>query len=108
MPRKNIYVRNEDLPLWEAIENKPEWLHAVLNDTGAKAVRFKDKVIVLNGQDPLKYYDATTEKVYDASDSYEGLIYDTVSQHVFNEESREPVESDAAMIKELKKRGQVK
>lgn len=31
MPRVNIYIRNEDVENWEAIENKPEWLHLNLN-----------------------------------------------------------------------------
>ena len=30
MPRKNIYIRNEDLDKWDAIESKPEWLHTHL------------------------------------------------------------------------------
>lgn len=30
MPRFNIYIRNEDLVLWEAILDRPEWLHQQL------------------------------------------------------------------------------
>lgn len=31
MPRVNIYIRNEDQAKWDAIDNKPEWLHEHLN-----------------------------------------------------------------------------
>lgn len=31
MPRKDIWVRKEDLEKWNAIENKPRWLHGHLN-----------------------------------------------------------------------------
>lgn len=31
MPRVNIYIRNEDEAKWQAIADKPEWLHEHLN-----------------------------------------------------------------------------
>ena len=31
MPRVNIYIRKEDEDKWNAIANKPEWLHEHLN-----------------------------------------------------------------------------
>lgn len=31
MPRVNIYIRKEDEEKWLAIENRPEWLHLVIN-----------------------------------------------------------------------------
>lgn len=31
MPRVTIWIRNEDWDQWEAIDNKPEWLHERLN-----------------------------------------------------------------------------
>lgn len=30
MPRVNIYIRKEDEISWNAIDNKPEWLHSAL------------------------------------------------------------------------------
>lgn len=31
LKQKTVYFREEDLPLWEAIKNKAEWLHNALN-----------------------------------------------------------------------------
>lgn len=31
MPRVNIYIRGEDWVKWQAIESKPDWLHAHLD-----------------------------------------------------------------------------
>lgn len=31
MPSKHIWVREEDLPAWEAIKDKPRWVHESLN-----------------------------------------------------------------------------
>jgi hypothetical protein len=31
MPKVTIWVRNEDYPKWQAIEDKPEWLHDHIN-----------------------------------------------------------------------------
>jgi hypothetical protein len=33
MPRYNIYVRQEDAAIWQAINDKPEWLHQNLQRT---------------------------------------------------------------------------
>lgn len=30
MPRVNIYIRNEDWETWKAIEDKPDFLHTIL------------------------------------------------------------------------------
>lgn len=38
MPRVNIYIRNEDLDRWNAIEDKPEWLHEKLSTVVEKIV----------------------------------------------------------------------
>lgn len=27
----HIWIRKEDLPKWQAIANKPEWLHTMIN-----------------------------------------------------------------------------
>jgi hypothetical protein len=32
MPRVNIYIRKEDVDKWDAIENRPEWIHEKLNE----------------------------------------------------------------------------
>lgn len=32
MPNKTIYVRDEDLAKWEALENKSEWVSEKLNE----------------------------------------------------------------------------
>lgn len=34
MPKVTIWIRKEDEEKWGAIENKPEWLHKVLNPVG--------------------------------------------------------------------------
>lgn len=31
MPKVTIYIRNDDYPKWQAIADKPEWLHEHLN-----------------------------------------------------------------------------
>lgn len=41
LKQKTVYFREEDLPLWGAIENKAEWLHICLND----AQRIKNTVV---------------------------------------------------------------
>jgi hypothetical protein len=38
MPRKNIYIRNEDVSTWEAISNKSEWLHNALADSSIHTI----------------------------------------------------------------------
>jgi hypothetical protein len=30
MPKVTIWIRNEDLPKWESIADRPEWLHSHL------------------------------------------------------------------------------
>lgn len=32
MPRVNIYIRNEDWPIWEGIKHKPDWIHQHLTE----------------------------------------------------------------------------
>lgn len=27
MPRRNIFVRNEDIEAWDTMKDRPEWLH---------------------------------------------------------------------------------
>jgi len=39
MPRVTIYIRNEDMEIWEAIPKKPEWLHAQLERYGQTSTR---------------------------------------------------------------------
>lgn len=36
MPNKTIYVNDEDLEAWNAIENKSRWISAALRGTPAK------------------------------------------------------------------------
>lgn len=31
MPKVTIWIRDVDYPNWQAIADKPEWLHTVLN-----------------------------------------------------------------------------
>lgn len=31
MPKRTIWIRNEDMEVWNAIQDKPEWLHKVIN-----------------------------------------------------------------------------
>lgn len=33
LKQKTVYFREEDLPKWEAVPNKAEWLHEHLNST---------------------------------------------------------------------------
>lgn len=33
MPTISIFIRKDDLPKWQALENKSEWLHSKLNST---------------------------------------------------------------------------
>lgn len=33
MPRKNVWIRDDDLPTWKAIENKSQWIHEALRGT---------------------------------------------------------------------------
>jgi hypothetical protein len=33
MPQVTVYVRNEDLDKWKAIDKKAEWLHECINST---------------------------------------------------------------------------
>jgi hypothetical protein len=32
MPRYNIWIRKQDLPKWDSIENKSEWVHEKLRE----------------------------------------------------------------------------
>lgn len=36
MPRVTQYIRNDDMPAWEAIENKSEWIHEHLHENDLK------------------------------------------------------------------------
>lgn len=41
MPRVNIHIRQEDWHIWQAIEDKPEWIHHNLNKTERTMKRHK-------------------------------------------------------------------
>lgn len=44
MPKVTIWIRVADEAKWKAIEKKPEWLHAVLNDDWImEAIKYIDK-----------------------------------------------------------------
>jgi len=45
MPRVNIWIRVEDVDKWNAIKNRPEWLHEKLNED----------VILLSNGNPEAY-----------------------------------------------------
>lgn len=51
LKQKTVYFREEDLPLWEKIPNKAEWLHQKLSE---KRLKLGDKTIVLDGKNPIK------------------------------------------------------
>ena len=108
MPQVTVYVRDEDLDKWKAIEKKSEFLHRAL--TNGLQEPFRNQVINIK-----------TGSVKDAGldlkipgeeepedDPYENLVIDTAAGRVADTELGEYIDSDPEMIKELKKRGQVR
>ncbi len=51
MPRKNIYIRNEDESIWESLSNKSEFLHIALRTNWDKERLIMNPLIVLKGSD---------------------------------------------------------
>lgn len=39
MPKVTLYIRNEDTPLWNLVQNKPAWIHAMLQRTQHEATQ---------------------------------------------------------------------
>lgn len=75
MLKKTVYFRTqEDLDKFNALPNKAEWLHEqlALKDV-SRAMRYGDKLIVVNGVDPIKTYDATTEAIFDEEPTYTNI-----------------------------------
>lgn len=45
MPHVNIWIRKEDFPIWEAIKNKPEFIHnSIVKTTPDEIVRSKARI----------------------------------------------------------------
>lgn len=32
MPRRNVFIRKEDIEAWDSMKGRPEWLHKCLSD----------------------------------------------------------------------------
>ena len=90
MPQVTVYIRKDDLKKWEAIEKKSQWLHEHL-------AGLEVKVIEPSVPEALEYLE----------DPYKDLTL-VEGQGVFDKDTGERVEADPDMIKELKKRGEVK
>ncbi len=64
MPRVNIWIRKEDEKQWNAIEDKPAWIHSVLNGN-VLAIESISKILNESGaivavdtlRDLVKYFD---------------------------------------------------
>jgi len=47
MPNKTVYIRNDDLDKWDAIKDKPEWLHNHLSIDEKRLAHLKEQLAKL-------------------------------------------------------------
>lgn len=80
MPQQTVYIRNGDMEKWKALENKAEFISFHLNKTEPQ----------------------------ENDDPYENLLLDLGANKVADTKLEEYIESTPEMIKELKRRGQVR
>lgn len=108
LKQKTVYFREEDLPLWEAIENKAEWLHAKLTGLpeGTRvASPEKAKEMAKNYRGSLG---APIIYLEQEDDPLANFVWEERTHTLTDTETGEILESDPDTIKELKRRGQVK
>lgn len=106
MPQVTVYIRNEDLPKWKALEKKAEFLHDALTNlqlTDIPMAYDPEKGTIL-GKPAAEVL--TTDEEDD--DEYEDLIYDPIMNGVYDKSLGDYIDADIHMVKELKKRGQVR
>jgi hypothetical protein len=60
MPQVTVYIRNDDLPKWKAIEKKTEFIHDALNPIVPKGNSQTDtsKMVIKNSKDVHRALDA--------------------------------------------------
>lgn len=93
MPHVNIWIRKADYGAWQAIPNKADWLHEHL---------------VGNSPKPKQTVAPATEpEDEDEYDYLAGLVFQE-GVAVWDMATGEKVEATPEMVRELKKRGQVK
>lgn len=62
MPDVRMYIRSEDWDKWQAIENKPEWLHEHLNAKEFKPSYVQDgKKVTIKTRPGVKQYPPNKE-----------------------------------------------
>jgi len=49
--RVNIYIRNEDMPLWDALTDKPTFIHNALHQSGASVYTHTPKDVSIHTSD---------------------------------------------------------
>lgn len=110
MPTISIFIRNEDLPKWKALENKSQWLHDHLQvdvrtdtvDTDLGKVTYP----VVETLKPRPMAEVLAEE--DEFSYLENWIYSPVDGAVFDTETQQPVDGVTKKdVDELKRRGQV-
>lgn len=124
MGHSNIYIRKENEAVWDGLgDKKSDWVNVRLQDyasrhqTSESAVVAGPQPTLPSGADRYAGIEDLTDLMEPFStdmveaverDYLEYLIWDEVTQTVWDTGTGEPEEADAAMIKELKKRGQVR
>lgn len=63
MPNRTIYIRNEDLPLWDKCTAKSELMSEALRGKYGTHVTGSAPVIVVNGQDKKAEFDLTNHEL---------------------------------------------
>jgi hypothetical protein len=107
MPSVITYIREEDYPKYLSIKSvdKGAWSVFVHRALNTSTIRIPEKLTVEN-------FEAVVQKTADyllaEPSEFDGMFFDTKLQMVRDEETGEPLPSDAGLIKDLKAAGKVK
>lgn len=102
--RVDIYIRKENQEKWKAIPNKSEWVNALLQNSDDTS-RYGTTIDIPAAPSTVVLSQEVPE---DDDDEYEDLIYDPIMNGVYDNSLGDYIDADIHMVKELKKRGQVR
>lgn len=121
MPQVTVYIRAEDMEAWKGVAKKSEFIHNALNDgqmpfleaqraLNEAKVPTEDRVVGFLEEDlkpiPLDELVEEYDEVFGTLNSAD-LVLSVADSAVFDTTTEERIEATPAMIKQLKKLGQV-
>ncbi len=83
MPQVTVYVREDDLDKWKAIEKKAEWLSDRLNQPMITLKAMPNVMNILPEQDPNESHDIRPDRPVNSPEESKAIAEEVVSNEAF-------------------------